>query len=111
MLIDPLLARYAILPPDLLRCASYTSHGGLAWARADALAMLRVIEARGYGIFSVEPWLPTRPGPTPLIEDCDRDGNRGMSAETSIATSRWTLTEPEDTALEVIFAIDVERLH
>ena len=109
---DP-LAWYAILPPDLVQRAYRASDARLAWdelawTRPDALAVARFVQERGYDVFSIEPWLPTRPGPTPLIDDWAQEDDRGMSAEEFITTFRWTPTESEDAGLEVYFAIDVE---
>jgi len=58
----------SILPEDILRRA-YHSENELAWNRSDALRVATILQDRGYRIIGVDTWLPTRPGPTPLIED------------------------------------------
>ncbi len=97
---------YGFLPLELLRRA-YSSQGGeLAWARADALAVVELLVARGFRIFSVDTWLPTQPGPTPLIDDwfC----SNAMSASDFIRTFQRVPAEAVSIGLVPYFAIDAE---
>lgn len=97
---------YDFLPLELLHRA-YSSQGGeLAWARADALAVVDLLVARGFRIFSIDTWLPTRPGPTPLIDDwfCDN----AMSASDFIRTFQRVSAEAAREGFVPYFAIDAE---
>ncbi len=93
---------YALLPPDLLARA-YMAGRERAWTRADAVRVVTILRERGHRVLDVETWLPTRPGPTPLIDDWDED--RPMSAIAFIETFRWKPTDGADRDLDVVFNI------
>ena len=95
-------AYYTILPRDLLDRA-YVAGRERAWVRADAVRVVTILQERGYRILDVETWLPTRPGPTPLIDDWDED--RPMSATAFIETFQWKPTDDAGRDLEVVFNI------
>src|SRR4051812_21128073 len=61
---------YKILPPDLVQSA-YKSANELAWPKEQALRVVDLLNANGYVILGVDSWLPTKPGPSPLIFDWD----------------------------------------
>ena len=56
-----LLSWCKMLPSTLLQKAYKNGGGELAWARADALAVVEWLTARGFRIFSIDTWLPTQP--------------------------------------------------
>ena len=60
---------YKILPVDLLNGAYKAVNGELAWPEEQALRVVDIINTSDYMISSVEPWLPGKLGPTPLIFD------------------------------------------
>ena len=62
---------HSILSPELFNRAYKESHGELAWQKPDALTVASLLQDQGYQILGVDVWLPTRPGPTPLIRDWD----------------------------------------
>ena len=95
-------AYYAILPRDLLDRA-YLAGRERAWARADSIRVVTILQEHGHRILDVETWLPTRPGPTPLIDDWDE--SRPMSAIAFIKTFRWEPMNDADRDLEVVFDI------
>jgi uncharacterized protein YfaT (DUF1175 family) len=39
------------------------------WPRENALHIIYWLNANGYSVTGIGPWLPTQPGPTPLIND------------------------------------------
>jgi hypothetical protein len=59
---------HKLLPLELLKTA-YRSRYDLAWPKEDALKVVIFLESIGYIIYGVDPWLPTRPGPSPLTYD------------------------------------------
>ncbi len=62
---------HSLLSPELLSRAYKESPGELAWLKPDAVKVARLLQDLGYHILGVDAWLPTRPGPTPLIRDWD----------------------------------------
>ena len=95
-------AWYSLLPRDILDRA-YKAGGELAWTRADALRVVALVGSHGYRVIGVDTWLPTRPGPTPLVDDWDE--SRPMSATAFIETFRWKPTDDADRHLDVVFNI------
>jgi hypothetical protein len=62
---------YTFLPPEI-RGGAYISAGGeMAFSRPDAMRVASLLQEQGYGITSIETWLPSCPGPVPLIDDWD----------------------------------------
>ena len=97
-------AWYFILPQELVDRA-HQSGQELAWARDDALRVADLLQRHGYCIAGVDTWLPTRPGPSPLIDDWSVD--RPLSATQFIETFRWDPTEATDRELPVHFNFTV----
>lgn len=97
---------YDRLPRELFDRA-YDSHGELAWCRLDALRIGAWLEAEGYKIIGIDTWLPTYPGPTPLIDDWDK--RRGMSALVFIRTFSSEPWHDERRGRKVFFALMAER--
>jgi len=48
---------------------AYRAGAELAWPRDQALRVLDLLNKKKYIIVGVETWIPTKPGPTPLIND------------------------------------------
>ncbi len=97
---------YALLPPDIAARA-YNYNGELAWTRADALAVVALLERHGYEIIGVDTWLLTQPGPTPLIDDWNE--RRSMPAAAFIEAFRWEPVEDANRGLDVHFNISTDR--
>ena len=97
---------YALLPPDIAARA-YNYNGELAWTRADALAVVALLERHRYEIIGVDTWLPTQPGLTSLIDDWDE--RRPMSAAAFIETFRWEAVEDANRGLEIHFNIWTDK--
>lgn len=57
--------------PDALSERAYFSAHEFALPKADALRYLLWCKEQGHVIYGWEVWLPTTPGPTPLIIHCD----------------------------------------
>ena len=97
---------HSILPQDLLGRAYRASNGELAWARSDAIEVARTLLNKEYQILAIETWLPTRPGPSPLIDDWDE--NRAVSPVDFIKTFQWEMIDPAHLGLQPYFNIFVE---
>ncbi len=97
---------YADLPREILGRA-YNSNGELAWARSDAIWIVEFLQKNGFRVVDIETWLPTRPGPTPLIDDWDE--TRGGSALAFVQTFAWEPLDEADRGLKVHFTMIAVR--
>ncbi len=61
----------------------------------------------GFRVLDVETWLPTRPGPTPLINDWDEA--RGGSALAFVQTFAWKPIDAAHRGLDVHFTMIAVR--
>ena len=59
------------LIPDRFRDSAYERDGEYAWPRDEALQVLAVLNEHHCHILGVDVWVPTRPGPSPVIYDWD----------------------------------------
>jgi hypothetical protein len=101
-----IFAWHSLLPPETVRQA-YRSYEEMAWPRPDAEQVINLLQAEGYKIVSIDTWLPTTPGPTPLIRDWD--GTRAISALDFVKTFDPENKLGENLGLETYFNIDAER--
>lgn len=53
-----------IVPDHLMRSAYLSQNGEAAWSRDEAIAVIDWATTASIGVFGVEVWLPTTPGPT-----------------------------------------------
>ena len=95
---------YALLPPDILDRAYTSAEGEMAFGRPDALRVVSLLQERDYRIGSIETWLPSRPGPVPLIDDWDETS--AIPALRFIETFDLENKYGRDRGLPVYFSID-----
>jgi len=62
-------AQWYVLLPANLKDTAYSTGKELAWPKQEALQVINLLTANSYAVFVVEPWLPTKPGPTPLVRN------------------------------------------
>jgi hypothetical protein len=93
------------LSPELLNRAYKESPGELAWPKSDAVKVAAMLQDQGYQILGIDAWLPTRPGPTPLIRDWDE--TYPMSCTDYIKTFELMPVEQSHPDLEPYFAFSV----
>lgn len=109
---------FELLPPDLRRAAYRASNGEFAWSRANALAVSQLLRNKGYSVFGVDIWLPTRPGPTiptPFVYDWTlsadvRSAHCQKSADEFIRNFRWSTSDKRHLGMEPYFNLTVRRL-
>jgi hypothetical protein len=104
---------YRLLPPSLGE-AAYKSGNKMAWSKEGALRVIALLEENGYSIDGVDVWLPTKPGPTPLIRDWDSEkiDSKALPATPAAFVCSFQLNSPEGATpgLEPVFNIWAEPM-
>lgn len=63
---------YTFLPPDLLQ-GVHKYDNEWVWCREQALPIMDWLNANGHVVTDIETWMPTLPGPTPLINNWNQN--------------------------------------
>lgn len=84
------------LLPASYRDPAYLFGSEYAWPRDMAIEVISLLERHGRRVIGVETWIPTRPGPTPVIYDWDehihtRIPSFGRTPSEFIRAFSWSL--------------------
>lgn len=104
---------YPLLPPDLKQ-AAYKTGNEWAWPKQQALQVIDFLDSNGCVVDGVEPWLPTKPGPTPLIRDwpqvnLSRNNSHPQTAKEFVQNFELIPSERSTAGLAPVFNISAEK--
>ena len=101
------------LLPASYRNPAYLFGDEYAWPRDMAIKVISLLERRDRRVIGVDTWIPTRPGPTPVIYDWDENRHTripgfGRTPSEFVRTFSWDMAKVDERELQPYFNLTVE---